>query len=131
MVNRRITGASVAMAVTLAVAPGLAQPPAGRGGGGAQGGAPQGPPPTQADIEYTPAEPQPATVTSSTSTCPPTPPGAGNGERPLPGPFRTRVWPHPWRPCAQPLAVFLAVASIFLSHSNQHRRACSRSRRPM
>jgi acetyl esterase/lipase len=45
------------MAVTLAVASGLAQPPAGRGGGGAQGGAPQGPPPTQADIEYAPAEP--------------------------------------------------------------------------
>jgi acetyl esterase/lipase len=45
------------MALTLAAASGLAQPPAGRGGGGPQGGAPQGPPPTQADIEYAPAEP--------------------------------------------------------------------------
>jgi acetyl esterase/lipase len=50
MVKRRITGAAVVMALTLAAA-------SGRGGSGAQGGAPPGPPPTHADIEYAPADP--------------------------------------------------------------------------
>ncbi len=57
MVKRRITGAVVVTALTWAAASGVAQPPAGRGGSGGQGALPQGPAPTQADIEYAPAEP--------------------------------------------------------------------------
>ena len=57
MVKRRITGAVVVTALTLAGASGLAQPRAGRGGSDGQGPLPQGPAPTQADIEYAPAEP--------------------------------------------------------------------------
>ena len=51
--NQRIIGMTVAVALTLAAVSGLAQAPAGRGGGGA----PQGPPPTHADIDYAPADP--------------------------------------------------------------------------
>lgn len=57
MVKRQITGASVAVALTLAAVSGLAHQPASRGGRGAQSGAPQGPAPTHADVAYAPAEP--------------------------------------------------------------------------